>query len=66
MMFLVAYQIKQVFSAQNNFQHNFRNPVKELLLSRLPPGSPQIYYGPDECIDDHIEAKYFDNPMVKI
>ena len=25
---------------------------------------PQIYYGPDECIDDHVESKYFDNPTV--
>ena len=22
------------------------------------------YFGPDECIDDHVENKYFDNPEV--
>ena len=39
-----------------------RNPLKELVLSRS--SQPQIYYGPDECIDDHVESKYFDNPTV--
>ena len=36
-----------------------RNPVKELVLTMASE-----YFGPDECIDDHVLAKYFDNPEV--
>ena len=36
-----------------------RNPVKELVLTM-----DSDYFGPDECIDDHVESKYFDNPEV--
>jgi len=37
-----------------------RNPVKELVLTKASD-----YFGPDECIDDHVESKYFDNPEVR-
>ena len=37
-----------------------RNPLKEHYLRH----NPGPYYGPDECIDDHVENKYFDNPKV--
>lgn len=36
-----------------------RNPLKEKLLERFGR-----YTGPDECIDDHVERKYFDNATV--
>ena len=36
-----------------------RNSVKELVLSKT-----HDYFGPDQCIDDHVESKYFDNPEV--
>ena len=36
-----------------------RNPVKELVLSKATD-----YFGPDECIDDHVESKYFNNSEV--
>ena len=38
----------------------YRNMLKELYLA-LYPGP---YYGPDECIDDQVENKYFDNSKV--
>lgn len=39
-----------------------RNPIKDHLVSYL--GDPSRYYGPDECIDDHVETKYLDNDTV--
>lgn len=36
-----------------------RNPVKDLLLQKVGQ-----YTGPDGCIDDHVERKYFDNEEV--
>ena len=36
-----------------------RNPVKELVLSKATD-----YFGPDACIDDHVESKYFNNSEV--
>ena len=38
---------------------SYRNPVKQLVLSKATD-----YFGPDECIDDHVESKYFNNSEV--
>ena len=38
-----------------------RNPLKEFLLKR----NSGRYFGPDECIDDHVESKYCNNSEVR-
>ena len=37
-----------------------RNPLKELIVGK----TKHKYYGPDDCIDDHVESKYFNNSEV--
>lgn len=36
-----------------------RNPLEELIV-----GKTGKYYGPIDCIDDHVESKYFNNSEV--
>ena len=40
--------------------HSCSNPLKDVLLKRFGR-----YSGPDGCIDDHVERKYFDNSTVR-